>query len=682
MNKPLKQIKVGTRGSPLALVQIQEIKNLIDNEGFSLDWQSITFQTAGDQDKVTPLVDQLPDDFFTNTIDQALLDKKINLAIHSAKDLAECLTQGLKIFALTESKDNSDCYVGKTKIKDLAQGAKIGTSSHLRQEALKNLNPRIEIVNIRGTIQERLELLEQGEVDGIIVATIALKRLGLEDRISEIMPWETTALQGQLAVVGRADDLELEKIFSTIDVREDYGTVTLLGAGPGDPELITVKAIKALGRSDCVFYDYLIHPSLLDYCPQANKTYVGKRKGKHSMPQAELSRLLRDAAFLGKNIVRLKGGDPFIFGRGAEEFDYLRSYHIPIEVIPGISSATGIPASLTLPLTSRDESNSVAFISGHKKDEAQDANSLLEIPCVDTIVFLMGLTKLDIILKSLLKANWKEETSIVIISKGTCIDEDILIGTLKEIKNTLDSHPVMPPALIIVGKSVGHWKTYYQQKQKILFTGTNPDKYRSKGQIIHWPMIEIKEHVLDQKEAARIKNKMDQYHVLILTSRFAVRYFFKWLKEQNVGVDQIKKMTICVIGQVTQRSLKEFNLDAGILPSVETSEGLFESLDEAIDLKGVEILFPRSSLSNPYLKEKLTKSGALVDEMTIYENLKPEKKDLPQMTMDAIFMTSPSQVKNFLEDYGTIPKTWKIYSKGPHTAKSLKEQGYESELLN
>jgi len=361
MNMP---VKIASRSSPLALVQIDEIIRELKTLGKSFKFETIKLETAGDTDKLTPLTISR-DDFFTDTIDQALLEGKADIAIHSAKDLPQELHEDLKIFALTKGLDDKDAWAGRVRWKDLPLKARIGTSSALRQKQILELRPDVMIVNIRGTINERLELIKEGKVDGIVVAACALKRLNLESKIKDIFPWEGMPLQGQLAVVGRQKDRELEEIFSVIDVRRRYGKVTLVGAGPGDRELITLKGIKALESADCVFYDYLVDPHLLKYAAGAEHIYAGKRKGEHSLSQDNLSRLLKDKAMSGKRVARLKGGDPLIFGRGADEIQYLRSYHIEVDIIPGISSATGIPSSLGIPLTARGVSSSVAFLSGH-----------------------------------------------------------------------------------------------------------------------------------------------------------------------------------------------------------------------------------------------------------------------------------------------------------------------------
>src|SRR3989338_1252810 len=321
--------------------------------------------------------------------------------------------------------------------------------------------------------------MKDGYCDGLIVATVALKRLGLEKYIQDIMPWEAAPLQGQLAVVGRAKDTALGEIFAVIDARRGYGRVLLVGAGPGDPELITLKGVAALRSAGCVFYDYLIPAQLLDHAPNAEKIYAGKRKGSHAMPQEELNRFMRQKAMSGKTVVRLKGGDPLVFGRGADEIEYLRRYHIETEVVPGISSAVGIPSRLGIPLTARGVAATVAFVSGYKHGEDEHRPAPLDIPRADTLVFLMGLTKLDRIVESLEVNRWQKQTPVMVISKGTCPQEKIVSGTLASIRQKGKEDPLEPPVLIIVGETL---KFYTPRHKRILYTGTHPEKFRDLGE--------------------------------------------------------------------------------------------------------------------------------------------------------------------------------------------------------
>ena len=637
-----------------------------------VQYELITFATQGDVDQKTPLTSNPADDFFTDTLDEALLNKQIDVAVHSAKDLPQKLHEGLKIFALTKALDQTDSWVSNYSLENLPQGAKVGTSSLLRGQMFKALRPDVALVNIRGAIEERLSLLQKKQVDGLIVATCALKRLGLEKHIKSILPWEATPLQGQLAVVGRRTDGELKKIFEPIDVRRHYGQVFLTGAGPGDPELITLKGLEVLKNADCVFYDYLVDASLLKYAPRAEHIYVGKRKGEHTLPQAELSRQLKDKAMQGKKVVRLKGGDPLIFGRGADEIIYLRSYHIPVQVIPGISSATGIPSLLGVPLTARGVSSSVAFLSGHTESEDNAHPQDIVIPQADTIVFLMGLTKLKSIVHALIKAGWNKTKPVMIISNGTKPNQIIIQGTLANIEKLTSSHSLTAPALIVAGDTVNF---YQQSPQKVfLHCGTHPQQYSHLGQIIPWPMIQIQPVVLNSQQQKNLVKDFDQSDLVILTSPAAVEHFMKIilaLKPASIAHEKI----FAVIGQYTAQVLEKFGLMAQIQSHEETAEGLFDTLIRIMNVEGKNILLPRSSLPNPFLKQALEQKGACVKEWTIYENTKPSKKPLPDIPIDGAIFTSPSTVRNFLEEYKIIPRHWEILAKGPVTQAALKEAG-------
>ena len=664
-------IKIGSRQSPLAKIQVQEILSLIN---LAHPYELINLKTQGDIDKKTSLSSNPADNFFTNTLDEALLDKRIDLTIHSAKDLPKDLPEGLAIYALTKPLDESDSWVSPYALENLPAGAKIGTSSPLRGQMIKALAPQAILTDIRGTIEERLAMLDAKIIDGLIIATCALKRLNLEHRIKSLLPWEAAPLQGQLAIVGRAEDHELAKIFEPIDIRRHYGHVYLVGAGPGDPELITLKAIKALKEADCVIYDYLVDPSLLKYAPRAEQIYAGKRKGNHSLPQAAISSLLRQKALEGKVTVRLKGGDPLIFGRGADEISYLRSYHIPVSVIPGISSATSIPSSLGVPLTARGISTSVAFVSGHGEAEDNQSNPELTVPRADTIVFLMGLTKLNQITTSLTNAGWTKEKPIMIISNGTKSTQRVIKGTLGTIEGLLSSNPLEAPALIVAGDTVNFYK---QNKTKVfLHCGTHPENYLSYGQMIPWPMIDLKTAVLNETEQQKLVSDFKNCDFVILTSPNSVIHFTKTMLNL-LPLSVVQQKIYVVIGRATAELLECSKIMPHLISSEETAQGLFKLLHQFVDLKGKKILLPRSSLPNPFLKESLIKEGAQVIEWTIYENIKPPKRPLPAFPIDGIIFTSPSTLKNFLEDYGTIPDSWQIYAKGPVTEKALIEAGYQ-----
>ncbi len=668
-------IKVGSRKSPLALAQVKEVFDALKPVQ---SYELITFHTAGDKDKVTALSTHPADDFFTDTLDQALLAKQIDIAVHSAKDLPQQLDPGLSIFALTSTLDDTDSWVGRCPWGNLPSGAKVGTSSVLRQQQTKELHPTAQIVDIRGTIDERINLVKEGKIDGVIVATCALKRLNLAHLITDILPWEGMALQGQLAIVGRRDDIVLKRIFAPLDVRLTYGKVVLVGAGPGDPGLITQSGIEALRKADCVFYDYLVNPDLLQYAPHAAHIYAGKRKQDHTLPQAQLSRMLKNKAMQGQNVVRLKGGDPLIFGRGADEITYLRSFHIDVDIIPGVSSATGIPSLLGVPLTARGLSTSVAFISGHSEDEDIKGSKPIHIPQCDTVVVLMGLSKIYEIIDRFNRDGWAQTTPVMIVANGTRDDEQVVKGTLATIENIVKESMIKAPALIIVGKTVD---LYDQRRKKTyLHCGTHPHLYQTMGKILPWPMIDLKPVVLSDDDKQRFGKEFDQADLVILTSTNAVNHFMTLITHVR-SQSQIKEKIYALIGQHSASVFASFGGHAHIIAQEETAEGLFKTLNAIMSFNGKKIFFPRSSIPNPFLINALREKGAVVNEWAVYENVKSDRGPLPTVPIDGIIFTSPSTVHNFLEEYDNIPDHWDILAKGPVTHKALREEGYRSKII-
>ncbi|MCB9746923.1 MAG: uroporphyrinogen-III C-methyltransferase [Candidatus Omnitrophica bacterium] len=679
MSLLLNTIRVASRSSQLACLQVNEIHAQLKEKGVSLEFERSTYQTQGDLDKKISLTENLPDNFFTDALDQALINCEVDIVVHSAKDLPKILHKDLDVFALTKTFDATDAFVGLMPFEQLKPGARIGTSSLIRQESIKKLNPNLQLVDIRGTIEERINLIEQGICDGIIVATCALKRLGLADKIQSIMPWEASPMQGQLAIVGRCGDLHLKNLFKSIDARQKYGKIFLVGAGPGDPDLITQKGINVLKQADCVFYDFLAHNDLLNYAPQAEKIYVGKRKGLHSLAQSELNRQLKNKVLDGKNVIRLKGGDPLIFGRGAEEIEYLRSFMIDVQVIPGVSSATAIPTALGVPLTDRNLASSVAFISAHQKEEDPAAAKKLLLPQADTLVFLMGLTKIKEIVQALKTQAWPDSTPVMVISRGTTEDQQIVTGTLQTIVAQLDKQALPPPALIIVGQTISFFNQSRYQVPAILYTGTNPEQYQYLGKVIHFPMIQIQGIQFSEEEQQKWIKTLHHFQLILLTSRFAVKYFMNLIgNDLNI----LKPLKFACIGRETALTLRKFSITPECTAKEEYSEGFLKELDRQFSLSGMRILFPRSSLPNPFLKEELEKKGAQVELLAVYKNEKIEKRDLPKVAIDNIVFTSPSTVKNFLDDYKSIPREWKVWSKGPVTSQYLKEVGYENQQLS
>jgi len=359
------KLKVVARNSNLSLKQVEEVFNELNKK---LEYEIIPLLSYGDKHKEISLMDNIPEDFFTKELDEALLNDEADIAIHSAKDLPFPLPNGLDLIALTKGKTQLDALVSRNNLSlmQLPPNARIGLSSELRKKNILSKRKDLEIVSIRGTIEERLKLIEDGYVDAIIVATCALERLGLSDRITEILPFETHPLQGKLAIVAKSNRPELRKLFFDIDERKFYGKVYLVGAGPGEVDLLTIKAKECLHYADVILYDDLINPEILEFASKnSTKIYVGKRNGKHSIEQEEINKMLYKFALEGKNVARLKGGDPLVFGRAQEEINYLLERFVSVEIINGISAAFSSAATLGISLTNREYGSRIIFESGH-----------------------------------------------------------------------------------------------------------------------------------------------------------------------------------------------------------------------------------------------------------------------------------------------------------------------------
>ncbi|MCK4422600.1 MAG: uroporphyrinogen-III C-methyltransferase [Candidatus Omnitrophica bacterium] len=483
------------------------------------------------------------------------------------------------------------------------------------------------------------------------------------------------------------------------------GKVYLVGAGPGDPRLITVKGLELIKKADVIIYDFLINKELLSFAKKkAELIDAGKSYLHHSMEQEQINKLLAEKAMKVKVVVRLKSGDPFIFGRGAEEAAYLVKRNISCEVVPGLTSAIAVPVSCGVPLTHRDYASSVAIVTGHgKKDSVPVCGSGIKTVNADTLVFLMAVTNLEKIVKTLIRKGKSADTPCILIEKGTSDKQKVVQGSLADILEKSKGE-IKPPAVFVVGKVVGlrdilnnQKKVINRVKKKILFTGTNPHRFKELGELIHQPMIKVIP-LDDYSRVEKTIEKLDKYHWIIFTSQYGVKYFFDILNSvgnyrmkqypdgktflttamKKIDISHIK---ICVIGQTTAAKLKEYGIKADCVSQKETSRGIIETLKK-FDLKGKNVLIPRSNLSNNYLPNALRRKGASVKAIIAYKNIRPsgfKKTDMSKI--DEVIFTSPSAIKNFMDAYKTIPKRIKIKCIGGVTLAKLKTYGFSGEVL-
>jgi uroporphyrinogen III methyltransferase/synthase len=659
---PKRKIKILTRSSTLARLQTTEAVRLLPK---GMDAYVVPLKSWGDKHKQISLIDNPAADIFTRELDQALLQGRGDLAVHSAKDLPYPLAEGLEVIALLPAADQTDCLAsrGRLTLKQLPVGAKVGTSSKLRQAQVRTLRPDIIPVDIRGTIEERLAKIAYGDVDAVIAATCALQRLGCEAEIAEILPFKTHPLQGHLAVVAGDDREDLKLLFAGHDVRRTFGSVYLVGFGPGDPELLTLKAARLLNQADVIVYDDLLNQRALDKYA-GEKIYVGKRKKKHAQTQTEIQELLYARAKRGQNVVRLKGGDPFIFGRGGEELDYLKERLIPVEVVPGISSALGAAAYAEIPLTRRGVASSVAFCTGHPKEK-------IAVPQADTLVYYMAADTLPSVARAILAHGWDPQTPVACVTRATWPGQRVHFAALDVLKTKTPR--LASPLLVIVGQvaAQGRKRNWFAARKKILFTGTHPEHFQHLGELVHHPLIEIKP--LDDYRAvdAQLKH-VNRFHWVVFTSQHAVQYFFARLRAVNLDSRALHGVKIASVGEQTTRALQAQGLAPDMQPQVETAKGLVEAFAQR-EVKGWRVLVPHSNLASKAMVRGLTAMGHRVTPLVVYRTTPPKNKyPVDWEGIQEVFFASPSGVRNFKQQVGQAPANVRCASIGPETERVLR----------
>lgn len=599
-------IRIITRQSRLALLQVEEFRRCLNEAvgSHSLEYEVIKTDSYGDRHKDVSLMDKsIAADFFTRELDDALLEGWADIAVHSAKDMPYPLPHGITLLALTRGEDKSDSLVSRDglTLSQLPPRSRVGTSSAQRRAKLLSLRPDVEVVPIRGTIEERIQQVQSGYIDALIVATCALQRLGLAHLISEILPFSTHPLQGNLAVTAR-EDSPLRDLLSSIDMRKDFGRVTLVGFGPGDPELLTIKGVKRLESADCIFYDDLTNEEFLQRFA-AERHYVGKRSGAHSHAQDDINELMYQAALQGKNVVRLKGGDPMIFAHGREEIDYLKSRFVEVEVIPGISSGLALASLTQIPLTHRGLARSVALVLGHADTP--------QTPAADTLLYYMGGANISTIAEALIHAGRAKETPVALVTNVSLPEQHIILSALDELKWAIYRQT---PVLVVVGEVVRYSDAY----SPAYHTGTQSDT----------PLIRIEKNDIQQPEAK-------DFDWLIFTSRYGVRYY-------DHEIDNVK---IASVGFETTKEIRLRGANPDYESDTQSAEGLLHFF---ADQPPRRILLPRSDKGLKALSEGLLQQGHTVTDLPVYTN-RPNPDAIRQnlARYDKVIFTSPSTVEAF-----------------------------------
>lgn len=489
----------------------------------------------------------------------------------------------------------------------------------------------------------------------------------------------------------------------------NLGKVYLVGAGPGDPGLITVRGKYLLERAEVVVYDYLANRKLLKHVPDdAEFIYAGKKGGaKHMHTQEEINKMLVDHALAGKIVVRLKGGDPFIFGRGGEELEKLYDANVPFEVVPGVTSATAAATYAGIPITHRNYTASVAFLTGHE-DPTKD-NSNIDwaklATGAGTIVVYMGIKNLPIIVENLLKHGRDPQTPVAVVRWASTPEQQTVVGTLETIKDIVAEAGIKPPSLIIVGEVVKLRDTidWFEKRplfgKSIVVTRTREQASQliagleeNGANCLECSTIDIKPvdtyAVLDAE-----LERLQEYHWIIFSSLNGVTHFFKRLYSRGMDARDLKGPHIAVVGKSTADLLHSYGLNADLIPSVFTSEGLAESLLD-LGVEGRNILIPRAEKGREILPETLRGAGAQVTIAPVYKNSPPAgrkeelREELDAGKVDMVTFTSSSTVRNFLtmvdaeseEKLKELLAGVKIAAIGPITAKTVTDNGLKVDV--
>lgn len=705
-----KKIRVIARGSRLSRLQVEEVFKNFPELAYEIKY----LESYGDKNQQISLLNgEAPADIFTRELDDAIRQGDADIAIHSAKDLPYPLPEDIEVIALFPAFDTTDSLVsrGHKKLAELPAGSIIGTSSPLRKKGLNELRPDLTIKGIRGCIEERVQQVKDGKYDAAIVATCALKRLGMEDEIAEVLPFPTHPLQGFLAVTAKKGSQDLKQAFASKSILDKQGSVSLVGFGPGDPDLLTIKAAKAIDAADIIFYDDLIDDSYLAD-KKAEKIYVGKRAGYHHKEQADINRLLLDAAREGKNVVRLKGGDPMIFAHGSEEIEYLESNLIKVNVIPGITTASALAASQKISLTHRDFSSSVALVSGHTPQPVT--------PDAETLVYYMGAKQLQAIATQLIdKEGWAFNTPVLLTYNVSRPDEQTFETTLWNLRNG-EMLNLPTPLIALIGNVAGLKHHQASDIKPTLYTGTLPAIEKRKADYTYTPLIEISYHpsyftkILEDNYCEHYDGKSfteycewDESQALyyIFTSQYGVHatldYYDLILKEQEEHVfisigdtttEALHKAGVKDVIQVEQdnrygviewfKKEKE-RLDAA-RPQYEHSYELFEKMDldnydhELADFvyryENRLVFYPHSSLSPEDIPLALQELGFNVLSAVVYNNELPKNPRRVNLNhFKRIVFTSPSTIDNFIKLYGKLPENTEFITRGPITQAHLEE---------
>lgn len=759
---------IGTRGSRLALVQADFVRARLAEAYPEHRFEIQIIRTTGDRILDKPLHELGGKGVFVKEIETAILNGIVDIGVHSMKDMPSYPAFGLMFTKAWEREDPRDVLVLREKksLEELPKGSVIGTGSRRREFQLKRLRSDLKVVNIRGNVDTRLRKMEEEKLDGVILAAAGLKRLGLQDRITQYLEAEEmipAPAQGILALEIRQGDARLlsmldrlcdeetvqaaqaergflQEIGGSCHVpigafcrkQEDHGfclsamfgnetgsrqaytkvcgtepqtlakeaaarirqqiagTVYLVGAGPGDPGMITVKGRKAIQEADCIIYDRLVSPELLQEAkPGCEMIYAGKKNHNHTMEQEEINLLLVQKSMEYGKTVRLKGGDVYVFGRGGEEGLCLKEHGVPFEVVPGITSAVAGLAYAGIPVTHRGLAEGFHVVTAHsQKDELADIDFQAMAKGKETCVFLMGLSKVQEIAARLIEAGMPGTTKAAVVSCATTQKQRVCTSDLEHIGEKVKQAGLISPAVIVVGQVVSlredleffeHRPLFGKQylipkigdkstrlQQILLSKGADVDEIQV-GKIVY----------MEKRFAAEELQDVDW---LLFTSKNGVKGFLKEMTESSMDVRILARCKIAAIGKKTAEELKKYGLYADLIPEEFDSDKLVKELVKCLR-PSERVWYLKAGNADSHLGKAL-EGICRFQEVVVYENQRvaPDMERLrPLEEYDGILFTCASSAERFLDAAGKQWGKWKrIYSIGPKTTAYLKARGLKT----
>ena len=471
------------------------------------------------------------------------------------------------------------------------------------------------------------------------------------------------------------------------------GVVYLVGAGPGDPGLITVRAVELIASADAILHDRLIPAGALDGArPDAELVYVGKRPGAPEIAQADIERLMVERARAGRSVVRLKGGDPFVFGRGGEEAEALAAAGIPFEVVPGVTAGVAAAAYAGIPVTHRDEASAVAFVTGHEdpaKDEtALDWEALARFP--GTLALYMGVRRLPEIAERLVAAGRDPSEPAAVVERGTLPGQRTVAATLGELPGAVAEAGIGPPAIILVGPVAArreaiawlerrplHGRRVVVTRARAQASGLAGALRALGAEVVELPAIRIVPRI-DSEEVRAAVQDVHAYALVCLTSPNGVHLLFDALGHAGRDARALANATVAAIGPGTAAALADHGIAADIIPERSVAEALVESL-APVQVKGRPVLVARAAEARDVLPDALRERGARVDVVALYDTVadEPDPAALEAAReADYVTFTSSSTVRNLLAAVGDgFPAGARVVSIGPVTSDAAREAG-------